>query len=69
MAMSAPPRCLLWQHTSDTFPWSLMGLSFHGVPWYWGYLVGRSGLVSSYCGTACGYVTSRVSWSTLPWST
>ena len=23
MAMSAPPRCLLWRHTTDTFPWSL----------------------------------------------
>ena len=23
MAMSAPPRCLLWRHTSDTFPSSL----------------------------------------------
>ena len=23
MAMSAPPRCLLWRRTSDTFPWSL----------------------------------------------
>ena len=23
MAMSAPPRCLLWRHTSATFLWSL----------------------------------------------